>query len=155
VGKHIDFYPEIPSGPQFKFSQSQKWLKELEMEHRAQMCDVDGKHFYIFEPVELASHQIVVPIFFYLLDSQLHSKCIPTIFRQYHVNNKRIIKIKIPQDIQFDDPNLMIVHTNQFKRPYSEITLHGIYLSEECGDSLYGILVLLFFLNLFVSKIKY
>jgi hypothetical protein len=138
LASSIDYYPEIPTGPQFKFSQSKKWLKDLAPEHHAQMCSVEGEHYYIFEPLELLSKQIVIPIHFYLLDSQLYSKCIQPTFREYSINNQKCLKIKIPENIQFDDPTLLIINTNQFQKPYSDILIHGKKLSEECCNTLYG-----------------
>jgi hypothetical protein len=135
----VDYYPEIPSGPQFKFLQSNKWLKCLAPEHHPQMCDVRGEHYYIFEPAQLESNRLVIPIFFYFFNSQLYSKCVSPIYEEYSHNNQRMVKIKIAKYIQFDDPNLLIINTNQFQNPYPQIQIHQQLLSEECGNELYGI----------------
>jgi hypothetical protein len=111
----------------------------LKVEHHAPMCDVNGTHFYIFEPVELSSNKIVIPIYFYSLDSQLYAKCFPPQFKQYFINKDKKIKMKIPQDIQFDDPNLSSINTSEFVKPYADIQIHGKYLSNECSNTLYGI----------------
>jgi hypothetical protein len=50
-----------------------------------------------------------------------------------------MVKIKIAKYIQFDDPNLLIINTNQFQNPYPQIKIHQQLLSEECGNALYGI----------------
>ncbi|KNE91380.1 hypothetical protein PSTG_15203 [Puccinia striiformis f. sp. tritici PST-78] len=54
VSPHLESYPEKTDGPYFKFSQLKKWLEELAPQHRAQMCEVDEEHYYLFKPVELA-----------------------------------------------------------------------------------------------------
>ncbi|POW09350.1 hypothetical protein PSTT_06916, partial [Puccinia striiformis] len=121
----------------YKFSQSKKWLEELAPQHRAQMCEVDEEHYYLFEPVELASGLLVVPIFFYSQESQIYSKCIAPQIKGFMKDNKLVTKIKIPQDIKFDHPDLYTIHTIQFKKSYAKIQFNGYKLSEECADALY------------------
>ncbi|KAH9817967.1 hypothetical protein DFH28DRAFT_926165 [Melampsora americana] len=58
--------PELPS-PDSKgncLSQLTKWREELDRDLRVQMVDQPNGHFYLYEPVQLQSHKIVVPIFF-------------------------------------------------------------------------------------------
>ncbi|OAV89083.1 hypothetical protein PTTG_28819 [Puccinia triticina 1-1 BBBD Race 1] len=133
VSKHLDYYPEMTDGPHFKFSQSKKWLEDLAPQHRAQMCDVDGEHYYIFEPVELESTEIVIPVFFYTLNSKLYAKCIKPDMNEHLNAGKQIIQLKITQDILFQDPDLSSIHTNQFKKPYLKIEIDGKMLSEKCA----------------------
>jgi hypothetical protein len=108
----------------FKFPQSKKWLEDLAPQHCAPMCEVDGEHYYIFEPVELVSKTILIPIHFYYQDSQLYSKCIAPILKQFYKDNKKLIKLKIPQDIKFNDPNLQIIPTIQFNKCYNNIEIN-------------------------------
>ncbi|KAI9615111.1 hypothetical protein H4Q26_011650 [Puccinia striiformis f. sp. tritici PST-130] len=52
VAEHLDHYPEFCNGQNIsKFSQSYKWLAGLPRDMRPPMVDVNGKHFYIYEPV--------------------------------------------------------------------------------------------------------
>jgi hypothetical protein len=139
VRPHLEFYPELTKQGHFKLSQSKKWLEDLAPEHRAPMCEVDEEHYYLFEPVELISGLILIPIYFYSQDSQLYSKCIAPDFGSMTQDNKFLIKITIPQDIQFDHPNLFTIPTSQFKKSYLKIEMNGLKLSENCGDALYGI----------------
>ncbi|POW05701.1 hypothetical protein PSTT_09466 [Puccinia striiformis] len=132
VSPHLEYYPEKTNGPYFKFSQSNKWLKELAPQHRAQMCEVEDEHYYLFEPVELDSGLLVVPIFFYSQDTQIFSKCIVPEIKGFMKDNKAVTKIKIPQDIKFDNPDLYNINTNQFKKNYFKINMNGNKLSEEC-----------------------
>ncbi|KAH9473322.1 hypothetical protein MJO29_000414 [Puccinia striiformis f. sp. tritici] len=101
------------------------------------MCEVDEEHYYLFEPVELASGLLVVPIFFYSQESQIYSKCIAPQIKGFMKDNKLVTKIKIPQDIKFDHPDLYTIHTIQFKKSYAKIQFNGYKLSEECADALY------------------
>ncbi|POW19850.1 hypothetical protein PSHT_04232 [Puccinia striiformis] len=137
VSPHLEYYPEKTNGPYFKFSQSNKWLKELAPQHRAQMCEVEDEHYYLFEPVELDSGLLVVPIFFYSQDTQIFSKCIVPEIKGFMKDNKAVTKIKIPQDIKFDNLDLYNINTNQFKKNYFKINMNGNKLSEECGNALY------------------
>ncbi|OAV88231.1 hypothetical protein PTTG_29101 [Puccinia triticina 1-1 BBBD Race 1] len=137
VSPHIDYYPEMTHHSLFKFSQSKKWLEELAPQHRAPMCQVNQEHFYLFEPVELTSGLIIIPIFFYSQDSQLYSKCIAPDFETYTEEEKTLSKMKIPQDIQFNHPRLLIIPTSEFKKSYAHIEFNGKKISEECGGAIY------------------
>ncbi|KAI9605646.1 hypothetical protein H4Q26_004011 [Puccinia striiformis f. sp. tritici PST-130] len=116
LSPHLEYYPEKTNGPYFKFSQSNQWLKELAPQQRAQMCEVEDEHYYLFEPVEVDSGLLVVPIFFYSQDTQIFSKCIVPEIKGFMKDNKVVTKIKIPQDIKFDNPDLYTINTNQFKK---------------------------------------
>ncbi|KNF02209.1 hypothetical protein PSTG_04708 [Puccinia striiformis f. sp. tritici PST-78] len=111
VSPHLEYYPEKTDGPYYKFSQSKKWLEELAPQHRAQMCEVDEEHYYLFEPVELASGLLVVPIFFYSQESQIYSKCIAPQIKGFMKDNKL--------------------------KSYAKIQFNGYKLAEECADALY------------------
>ncbi|KAI9626747.1 hypothetical protein KEM48_010212 [Puccinia striiformis f. sp. tritici PST-130] len=137
VSPHLEYYPEKTNGPYFKFSQSNKWLKELAPQHRAQMCEVEDEHYYLFEPVELDSGLLVIPICFYSQDTQIFSKCIVPEIKGFMKDNKAVTKIKIPQDIKFDNLDLYNINTNQFKKNYFKINMNGNKLSQECGNALY------------------
>ncbi|KAH9814114.1 hypothetical protein DFH28DRAFT_972285 [Melampsora americana] len=66
VASHIEFFPESDNGVTVdRYSQSKKWREELPPSLRVPMVDVDGEHFYIYEPAQLENSRVVVPIFFY------------------------------------------------------------------------------------------
>ncbi|WAQ81854.1 hypothetical protein PtA15_2A167 [Puccinia triticina] len=76
VARHMEYYPESTDGLIItKFSQSGKWLTGMSQDHRPQMCRFKDKDFYIFEPVELQSKQLVIPIFFFTQAGVLHARC--------------------------------------------------------------------------------
>ena len=100
----------------FKFPQSKKWLEDLAPQHCAPMCEVDGEHYYIFEPVELVSKTIFITKTPNFIQNALH---------QFYKDNKKLIKLKIPQDIKFNDPNLQIIPTIQFNKCYNNIEING------------------------------
>ncbi|KAI8451342.1 hypothetical protein BY996DRAFT_4555908, partial [Phakopsora pachyrhizi] len=65
VSSCLEFYPEQPAGKNiYKLSQSKKWLQEYPRDLRAQMISVGGKHYYIYEPVQINDGSVVVPMFF-------------------------------------------------------------------------------------------
>ncbi|KAI8446222.1 hypothetical protein BY996DRAFT_8458912 [Phakopsora pachyrhizi] len=67
VSTCLEFYPEQPAGKNiYKLSQSKKWLQEYPRDLRAQMINVGGKHYYIYEPVQINDGSVVVPMFFYI-----------------------------------------------------------------------------------------
>ncbi|PLW06567.1 hypothetical protein PCANC_26024 [Puccinia coronata f. sp. avenae] len=137
VAKHIDFYPEMTNGLDiYKFSQSKKWLQDLLPAHRAPMCEVKGKHFYLFEPVQLLSAAVVIPLFFYQHDDQLFAKCLQ-IQRNHICQMPNKIKITIPASLEFQDPQLSTIPVNQFDCDYSEIRMDD---SRKLMDSCDGVI---------------
>ncbi|KAI8456160.1 hypothetical protein BY996DRAFT_6412618 [Phakopsora pachyrhizi] len=67
VSSCLEFYPEQPAGKNiYKLSQSKKWLQEYPRDLRAQMISVGGKHYYIYEPVQINDGSVVVPMLFYI-----------------------------------------------------------------------------------------
>ena len=139
MNPHLEFYPEMTEGLNiYKFSQSAKWLKHLSPVHRPPMCDVNGKHFYIFEPVQLKSADVVIPLFFFQYKSHLHAKCLK--LRANHIRKtSNEVKILIPKNLGFDDPLLSIVPVDEFDFDYSEIKMGDRrLLMEACRGRIYG-----------------
>ncbi|EGG08209.1 uncharacterized protein MELLADRAFT_84994 [Melampsora larici-populina 98AG31] len=55
VAPNIEFLPEDDKAVVVdRFSQSKKWREDLPPSLRVPMVDVDGEHFYIYEPAQLA-----------------------------------------------------------------------------------------------------
>ncbi|KAI8459899.1 hypothetical protein BY996DRAFT_6409842 [Phakopsora pachyrhizi] len=67
VCNFLELYPEQSAGENiYKLSHSKKWLQKYPRDLRAQMICVGGKHYYIYEPVQLNDGSVIVPIFFYI-----------------------------------------------------------------------------------------
>lgn len=66
VAEHLQFMPELPSSTTKtnRLSQSKKWREELDRDLRVQMVNLPQGHFYLYEPVQLQSKQLVIPLFF-------------------------------------------------------------------------------------------
>ncbi|KAA1095459.1 hypothetical protein PGTUg99_032200 [Puccinia graminis f. sp. tritici] len=70
VHPHLDFYPEETNGRNvYKMSQSKKWKEELGPHQRVQMAVRNDKHFYIFEPTQLKSRKIIIPLYFFKMNN--------------------------------------------------------------------------------------
>jgi hypothetical protein len=138
VAPHLDFLPEDAHGKGiFKTSQSAKWLKHLAPDIRVQMVAYNKKHYYTYEPVQLKNDNIIIPIFFYTLQSNTFAKCYkPQITSNRHDST---VKIAIASDILYDDPDLQEINLDDFDLLYSEIvSSDGLKLLEYCGNLLYG-----------------
>ncbi|KAH9807690.1 hypothetical protein DFH28DRAFT_1202848, partial [Melampsora americana] len=80
VAPHIEFVPENDDGVTVdRYSQSKKWRESLSPSLRVQMVDIEGEHFYIYEPAQLEDSQVVVPVFFYKDDSTVRAKCLEVV----------------------------------------------------------------------------
>ncbi|EFP83637.2 uncharacterized protein PGTG_09350 [Puccinia graminis f. sp. tritici CRL 75-36-700-3] len=137
VAPHLDFLPEDAHGKGiFKTSQSAKWLKHLAPDIRVQMVAYNKKHYYTYEPVQLKNDNIIIPIFFYTLQSNTFAKCYkPQITSNRHNST---VKIAIASDILYDDPDLQEINLDDFDLLYSEIvSSDGLKLLEYCGNLLY------------------
>ncbi|KAA1087327.1 hypothetical protein PGT21_029055 [Puccinia graminis f. sp. tritici] len=138
VAPHLDFLPEDARGKGiFKTSQSAKWLKHLAPDIRVQMVAYNQKHYYTYEPVQLKNDDIIIPIFFYTLQSNTFAKCYkPQITSNRH--DSSTVKIAIANNILYDDPDLQEINLEDFDLLYSEIvTSDGLKLLEACGNLLY------------------
>ena len=101
VNSKLDFYPIDAHGLNIhKFSQSRKWHEELPSDMHVQMVSVNGKHFYIYEPTQLMNGSLVIPIFFYLANGELHSKCIRPRFSGEAIQDN--LKLLIPHLLTYD-----------------------------------------------------
>jgi hypothetical protein len=101
------------------------------------MVSFASKHFYIYEPVTLRGHDqlVVVPVFFYEEDTVLCAKCI----RPKYSNSPNGLVLYVPNNIEFNDPDLMAVQVADFDLIYSEIiTIDGTSLVERCGHQIFG-----------------
>ena len=97
---------------------------------------VGKKHFYIFEPTQLISGEVVVPIFFYKYQGKLHAKCVTPEFRE---NSDHSLWIIIPSNIFFSDESLLVVDIEDFDAMYNEIQMDdGSLLYDMCGQEMHG-----------------
>ncbi|EHS64486.1 uncharacterized protein PGTG_20949 [Puccinia graminis f. sp. tritici CRL 75-36-700-3] len=138
VSRHLEFYPDHTEGQNVsRFSQSLKWLQHMAPENRAQMCDINDKHFYIFEPVQLLTKEVVVPIFIYMYRWRLHAKCIE-IGADHVTELGEQTRITIPSSVAFDDPCLIAYDVQEFDLTYSEIRFgDGRLLTDACKGYIY------------------
>jgi hypothetical protein len=133
----LDFYPIDAHGLNIhKFSQSRKWREELPSDMRVQMVSVNGKHFYIYEPTQLFDGMMVIPIFFYFADGELYSKCIrPQLGGEVKHDNAVLV---VPHWLPYSSAHLMTVKCSEFHLIYSEISRHGIPVTQVYNSTIWG-----------------
>ena len=136
VTNHLEFYPHDSQGTIVNsLKYSFKWREDIPREYRVQMVAINSKHFYIYEPTQLFSGEVVVPIFFYKSNNVMYAKCIYPEFLDKPDSNG--IYVTIPSKLNFS--TLMTINTCDFDLIYSEIKMeNGQYLSKLCGDMLFG-----------------
>ncbi|KAI8455747.1 hypothetical protein BY996DRAFT_4636994 [Phakopsora pachyrhizi] len=136
VSTCLEFYPEQPAGKNiYKLSQSKKWLQEYPRDLRAQMISVGGKHYYIYEPVQINDGSVVVPMFFYIKGGKMYAKACKLNFR---VISSAEVNIFISWNRDFYSDDLMEIFGEDFLRPYDEILVNDrILLASKCRNMLH------------------
>ncbi|OAV96041.1 hypothetical protein PTTG_02286 [Puccinia triticina 1-1 BBBD Race 1] len=115
--------------------QGSKWLKHLSPDLRAPMAVNRKKHFYLFEPAQLFSGDIVVPIFFYEEGSQLYAKC--AVPQMDDLPGQPEKCLQIPAPLPFDSSLLQSISLTEFDLIYSEIEVEQGMLSNICSNKLW------------------
>ncbi|EFP83410.2 uncharacterized protein PGTG_08596 [Puccinia graminis f. sp. tritici CRL 75-36-700-3] len=136
VNPNLEFYPHFTGGKNvFKMSQSAKWREDLSPTLRVPMAEANHKHWYIFEPVQLHSRHVVVPIFFFMENNKILARCVKADISQ---QGPKKIKITIPSNLDFNSSKLRNVHLQDFALTYDEIHIGSSgKLAEACSNELY------------------
>ncbi|KAI8448575.1 hypothetical protein BY996DRAFT_4590961 [Phakopsora pachyrhizi] len=137
VSKFVEFYPEHSNGKNiYKLAQSEKWLHQYPRNLRAQMISVGGKHYYIYEPVQLFDGNVAVPVFFYTKGGKIYAKACKL---NVSIISPSEVNISICWDLDFFSADATEILGEDFWRPYNEIILSDrILLATKCRNILYG-----------------
>jgi hypothetical protein len=93
--------------------------------------------FYIYEPVQLNTNRIVVPLFFFSIKRELCSKCVAPVWIPEQNGPK--LRGVIPGNLPFSSDQLETVCINDFFIKYDEIVGEDhVHLSQRCGGIIYG-----------------
>ncbi|KAA1130767.1 hypothetical protein PGTUg99_014683 [Puccinia graminis f. sp. tritici] len=138
VSPVIDYYPQQANGQNiYKLSQSAKWLSDLEPSCRAPMYRSSGGDWYLYEPVQMKNDEVLMPVFFFQLAGEMHSKCAVPDYTPVGDGNQ--LRMTFPAGIPFGCESLRTVKVSDFDYNYSEITdAEGQLLATRCRDSIYG-----------------
>ncbi|EGG01479.1 uncharacterized protein MELLADRAFT_92137 [Melampsora larici-populina 98AG31] len=118
VGPHIEFFPEKDEGVTVdRYSQSKKWREDLPPSLRVPMVNVEGEHFYIYEPTQLEDSRVVVPIFFYKDELAIRAKCLKLEVVQGTCD------FLIPAKPRFDSDIFLDVNVQTFATSFLQIEL--------------------------------
>jgi hypothetical protein len=102
------------------------------------MVRTSNGDFYLYEPVQLESDCIVVPLFFYSADSDLWAKCVNVAW--ITEPNGTNIRGTIPAHLSFDSDQLEAIPISHFACNYQDIVDEdNVPLSERCRGALYGV----------------
>ncbi|KAI8459779.1 hypothetical protein BY996DRAFT_6409904 [Phakopsora pachyrhizi] len=138
VSKCVEFYPELSNGKNiYKLAQSEKWLHQYPRNLRAQMISVGGKHYYIYEPVQLIDGNVVVPVFFYTKGGKIYAKACKL---NVSIDSSEYVNISICWNLDFFSPDTTEIFEEDFWRPYNEILFSDrILLATKCRNILHEI----------------
>ncbi|KAH9808221.1 hypothetical protein DFH28DRAFT_910504 [Melampsora americana] len=80
VCHNIGFLQEIDKSVEVnQFSQSKKWWEELHQSLCVPMVEVDGEHFYRYEPAQRVDSYVVPPVFYYKDQVGVRAKCLEVV----------------------------------------------------------------------------
>ncbi|KAH9808337.1 hypothetical protein DFH28DRAFT_657217 [Melampsora americana] len=101
------------------------------------MIESEFFHYYIYEPVQLQTEQLVVPIFFFQQDAHIMARCLPAIVKQDPLS-PGLFKVIIPGDAAFDSDMLLTIPCKKIwqTRPYIEVT-DRVFLEDRCSNYMY------------------
>lgn len=86
ISHYLAYFPKSDKGVVIDcFAQSKKWCEGLQVDHRVQMVEVQSRHYYIYEPVQLLDFCMVVPCFFFTEAGILKAKCLVMTFGSTHM----------------------------------------------------------------------
>ncbi|KAH9810698.1 hypothetical protein DFH28DRAFT_1131780 [Melampsora americana] len=138
VSPHLAFLPELPVNiPVNRLSQCEKWREGYSKDLRVQMLVSKGIHFYIYQPVQVATGQLVVPIFFYKQEELTIAKCLPAVVEPAS-GNQQGYRIILEEEPPFDSPELLTIEVTSFWRLFEAVELdNGERLRDVCGDLMY------------------
>lgn len=138
VSPHMVFMPELPDqSPINRLSQSQKWREEFPPHLRVQMVVSKCIHYYIYEPVQVLSGQLVIPMFFYQQGDKLMAKCIPALVEPGS-QNLSTYNIFFAEEPPFDSPALISINVQSFWRLLESVKIgNEDCLSNHCGDHMF------------------
>ncbi|KAH9807163.1 hypothetical protein DFH28DRAFT_1152885 [Melampsora americana] len=138
VSPHLAFTPELPVNTLVtRLSQSEKWQEGFSKELRVQMVVHKGDHFYIYEPVQVTTGQLVVPVFFYDQMEVTKAKCLRAIVEPVsgHLEAYRIV---LEDEPPFNSPDLLTIEVSSFWRLFGAVELdNGNCLGDLCGEHMY------------------
>ncbi|KAH9808247.1 hypothetical protein DFH28DRAFT_1196797 [Melampsora americana] len=120
VASHIEFLPESDKGVTVdRYSQSKKWREDLPPSLRVPMVDVEGEHFYIYEPAQLENSRVVVPIFFYKNELGIvRAKCL-------EIDSIGPHDYLMAAESKFNSPVFLDVDVQTFATSYPRIVLRN------------------------------
>ncbi|POW16756.1 hypothetical protein PSHT_06667 [Puccinia striiformis] len=121
VSPAIEYFPQEAHGKDLhKLSQSKKWLEELVPQSRAPMCQVSGQDWYLFEPVQTNTDDVVIPLFFYEDEKEMFAKCVTP---EYHTNEAcSQLRMTIPSGLSFQSQELQTLSVSNFDFDYTAIS---------------------------------
>ncbi|KAI8452885.1 hypothetical protein BY996DRAFT_6415116 [Phakopsora pachyrhizi] len=103
---------------------------------RAQMISVGGKHYYIYDPVQLKDGSVIVPIFFHIRGGKLYAK---TCKLNVGVISSSEVNISIRWNLNFY-ADIKEILKEDFSRPYIEIlVIDRTLLATNCRNLLHEI----------------
>ncbi|KAH9816221.1 hypothetical protein DFH28DRAFT_837683, partial [Melampsora americana] len=125
VSQQLEFMPELPvNTPTNCLSQSKKWRELYPLHLRVQMVASKNVHFYIYEPIQVVTGQLVVPLFFYKQENNIMAKCIPAMVESASQDSSTF-NIFIEPEPDFDSPALLSINITSFWRLLDDVRLEN------------------------------
>lgn len=126
----------VVKGKTNRLSQCGKWLYGFSPELRVQMITTHLGDFYIYEPVQIDSEDVVIPVFFFNQEGVQMVKCIQDCM--IWIEEARCFEFRLPEDPRFESSILLSIPASRLKTCFSEIEMvEGVYLKDHCLSQIY------------------
>ncbi|KAH9811554.1 hypothetical protein DFH28DRAFT_1178981 [Melampsora americana] len=138
VSPHMVYVPELAiNGPINRLSQCEKWHEDYPPDLCVQMISSNNVHYYIYEPVQLQTQHLVVPVFFFQQNGCLMARCLPAVVKS-DPSHSANLKVIIPEDCAFDSEMLFTIPCQEFWNTFGDIEIeNGVPLQRLCGNYMY------------------
>lgn len=119
-----------------RLSHSGKWLEGFSPDLRVPMITSELGHFYVYEPVQIDSEDIVIPIFFFNQEGVQMARCLTDCM--IWMEDSGTFEFRISKDPSFYSQELVSIPSARLRLGFSEILIcDGVYLKDHCSSEMY------------------
>lgn len=137
MAQNLEFIPAAKqAGAADRFLKCKMWREGLDAELHVQILDVLLTHFYIYDPLQLSSQKVMVPIYLYQVGTVEMAKCLLLSPALSNIPGK--YSMQSPTEPPFDLTSLLEVLASDFCWMYYHIILKDGWILNSFGDAFFS-----------------